>query len=203
MSRRRLLGLGAGAGMSLWLNRSKVLAAATPAASPAVVPIAAAGQLEAQTIRIFYQSGPEVDAHTRLSPQFTEYTKGKVKVENGNLRFAHGKAKTELAVSTIEDVVTGNDSQRAVHGFVGTLTMFAPYGGGRFLSLFRTKLDTLTLQYRDADGGLHGVIFTMDVGKADPLKKLLVAQGAHTSLPTPDAPAASDASRDATKEHKP
>lgn len=130
-------------------------------------------------------------------------TKGTVKVENGNLQFVHAKARTELAVSTIEDVVTGNDSQRAVHGFVGTLTMFAPYGGGRFLSLFRTKLDTLTLQYRDSDGGLHGAIFTMDVGNADSLKKLLVAQGAHTSLPTPDAPAAAEGKPDTTKEHQP
>jgi hypothetical protein len=51
------------------------------------------------------------------------------------------------------------------------------------LSLFRAKLDTLTIQYRDADGGLHGAIFTMAVGKAEPLKKELVAQGARTSVP--------------------
>ncbi len=30
---------------------------------------------------------------------------------------------------------------------MGTLSMFAPYGCGRFLSLFRSKLDTLTIQY--------------------------------------------------------
>jgi len=131
------------------------------------------------------------------------HTKGTVKVADGNLQFTHAQAKTEVAIATIEDVVTGNDSQRAVHGFVGTLTMFAPYGGGRFLSLFRTKLDTLTLQYRDADGGLHGAIFTMSVGQADPLKKLLVAQGARTSLPTPDAPAGADGKPSATKEQKP
>lgn len=130
------------------------------------------------------------------------HTKGTVKVENGNLEFVHAQAKTEVAIPAIEDVVTGNDSQRAVHGFVGTLTMFAPYGSGRFLSLFRTKLDTLTLQYRDADGGLHGAIFTMGPGKADPLKKLLVAQGARTSLPTPDTPAAADGKRAVTKEHQ-
>jgi len=130
-------------------------------------------------------------------------TKGTVKVENGTLQFVHAKAKTELAASTVEDVITGNDSQRAVHGFVGTLTMFAPYGSGRFLSLFRTKLDTLTLQYRDAEGALHGAIFTMPVGQADALKKLLIAQGAHTTLPTPDTAAAADAKPDTTKEHQP
>jgi hypothetical protein len=128
-------------------------------------------------------------------------TSGTLKVENGNLQFTHSKVKTELAVTSIQDVVTGNDSQRAIHGFVGTLTMFAPYGGGRFLSLFRSKLDTLTVQYRDTDGALHGAIFTMDVGKADPLKKLLVAQGAHTSIP--DDPAAADPKTAPGKENKP
>ena len=131
------------------------------------------------------------------------HTKGTVKVENGNLQFVHAKTKTDLAVATIEDVVTGNDSQRAIHGFVGTLTMLGPYGSGRFLSLFRTKLDTLTVQYRDAAGGLHGAIFTMDVGKADALKKLLVAQGARTSLPTPEGSGAADEKPHATKEHTP
>jgi hypothetical protein len=128
-------------------------------------------------------------------------TKGSVKVEGGTLEFVHAKVKTDLAVPAIQDVVTGNDSERAIHGFVGTLTMFAPYGSGRFLSLFRTKLDTLTLQYRDDNGGLRGAIFTMDVGKADALKKLLMAQGAHTSIP--DDPGGADAKADPTKEKKP
>ena len=130
-------------------------------------------------------------------------TKGTVKVDNGTLQFVHAKVKTEVPVASIEDVVTGNDSQRAVHGFVGTLTMLAPYGGGRFLSLFRSKLDTLTLRYRDSDGALHGAIFTMNVGKADPFKKLLVDQGAHTSIPPSDAPASADAKPSAAKEHQP
>jgi hypothetical protein len=80
--------------------------------------------------------------------------------------------------------------------------MFAPYGGGRFLGLFRSKLDTLSIQYRDADGGLHGAIFTMGTGKADPLKKEMVAQGAHTSIPIPDDAANPDA-KPAAKEKKP
>ena len=110
-------------------------------------------------------------------------TKGSITIEKGNLRFAHGKTNVDLAAASMQDVVTGNDSQRLVHGTLGTLTMFAPYESGRFMSLFRTKLDTLTIQYRDADGGLHGAIFTMGAGKADALKKELVAHGAHTSIP--------------------
>jgi hypothetical protein len=58
--------------------------------------------------------------------------------------------------------------------------MAAPYGGGRFLSLFRNKIDTLTVEYRDADGAFHGAIFMMPVGTAEEIKKELIAQGAHT-----------------------
>jgi hypothetical protein len=108
--------------------------------------------------------------------------KGKLKVENGQLQFAHGKESGAVATTAIEDVVTGADTQRMVGGTLGTLSMAAPYGSGRFLSLFRKKIDTLTLQYRDADGGLHGVIFTLPAGASEVLKKELIAQGAHTSI---------------------
>lgn len=129
--------------------------------------------------------------------------KGALKLENGNLQFFSSKARAEVAITRVEDVVTGNDSQRVFRGTIGTLTMFAPYGSGRFLSLFRSKLDTLTIQYRDADGGVHGAIFTMLVGKADALKKLLVAQGAHTSIPVQEDLGSPGSKPDITPEKKP
>jgi len=110
-------------------------------------------------------------------------TSGRLGLEGGSLHFVYEQTKVDVAANSVEDVITGNDSQRMIHGTLGTLTMFAPYESGRFLSLFRTKLDTLTIKYRDADGGLHGAIFTMTVGKADVLKKELLAQGAHTTVP--------------------
>jgi hypothetical protein len=109
--------------------------------------------------------------------------KGTLNVENGQLHFVHGKASSEVSASSIQDVVTAADSQRAVGGTIGLMSMAAPYGGGRVLSLFRSKIDTLTVQYRDSDGGLHGAIFTMPVGTAEAIKKELVAQGAHTTAP--------------------
>jgi hypothetical protein len=112
-------------------------------------------------------------------------TKGRLQVNGSNLRFTHERQQVELAATSMEDVITGNDSQRLLHGTLGTLTMFAPYESGRVLSLFRSKLDTLTIKYRDADGGLHGAIFTMPAGKAELLKAELVAQGAHTTAPPP------------------
>jgi hypothetical protein len=120
-------------------------------------------------------------------------------VEGGNLQFRHGKTKVDLAAASMEDVVTGADSQRVVHGTLGSVGLLAaPYGSGRFLSLFRTKLDTLTVKYRDADGALHGAIFTMPAGKAEEFKKELLAQGAHTSV----APEQAANSAPAAKEEK-
>jgi hypothetical protein len=52
--------------------------------------------------------------------------------------------------------------------------------------LFRTKLDTVTIKYLDADGGLHGAIFTMPVGQAEVIKKDLLAQGARTTVTAED-----------------
>lgn len=130
-------------------------------------------------------------------------TSGNLTLENGNLQFASSEAKVSVPIHSVEDVITENDSQRVFRGTLGTLTMFAPYGGGRFLSLFRSKIDTLTIQYRDTDGGLHGAIFTMPVGKADPFKKDLVSQGARTSIPIQDDLGSSNAKPDTAKEKKP
>jgi hypothetical protein len=129
-----------------------------------------------------------------------ENAKGTLKVENGNLHFVRGKANIEVSATSIQDVVTGADSEKAVGKTIGMISMAAPYGGGRFLSLFRKKIDTLTIQYRDVDGGLHGAIFTMPVGNSELIKTALLAQGAHTAEPSA-VPASSGNSPN--KEEKP
>ena len=128
--------------------------------------------------------------------------KGILSVENRNLHFVHGKTRSDVSATSIEDVVTGSDSQKAVGRTVGMLSMAAPYGGGRFLSLFRTKIETLTIRYRDAEGGLHGAIFTMPVGKADGIKKELLASGAHTTAGESSAAASTSASPFSQEERK-
>lgn len=115
-------------------------------------------------------------------PRIKENAKGMLSVENGNLHFICRKSSADIGTSSIQNVVTGSDSEKAVGKTVGTLSMAAPYGGGRFLSLFRTKIDTLTVEYRDTDGAFHGSIFTMPAGTADGVKKELIAQGAHSEL---------------------
>jgi len=71
--------------------------------------------------------------------------------------------------------------------------MGVPYGGGRVLSLFsHEKVDSLTLEYRDANGALHGAIFSMPLGQAAALKKQLVDLGAHASIPVESQPEKKD-----------
>ena len=111
-------------------------------------------------------------------------TKGQLTVADGTLSFTHDKLTVDVSASSIEDVVTGRDSQRVIGGTLGTVaSLAAPYGTGSALPLLRKKVDTLTIQYRDAIGGLHGAIFTMPVGKAETIKKELIARGARTSIP--------------------
>jgi hypothetical protein len=131
-----------------------------------------------------------------------EKAKGTLTVENGSLHFVHKKESSDVTVSSMADVVTGADTQRAIGGTLGTLSMVAPYGSGRFLSLFRTKIDTLIVKYRDADGGLHGAIFTVPVGAAEDLKKQLIAQGAHTTIATEPNAAPAPAATSPSKEQK-
>lgn len=110
-------------------------------------------------------------------------TKGNLVVSSGGVRFEAGTAKAEVAIASIQDIFTSDDNKRLIGGMLGTLAMFAPYESDRFLSLFRRGIDVLTLKYRDDKGALHGVIFILPKGQAPLVKKQMVAQGAHASIP--------------------
>src|SRR4029453_14676328 len=154
------------------IMKSKILLRTVPLLFAAV----ASSDIRAQ------QSSQSVKAVQIIGlPAVKENAKGTLAVEDGNLRFVHGKGISDISTSSIQDIVTGTDSQKAVGKTLGLVSMAAPYGGGRFLSLFRKKIDTLTLKYRDATGSLHGVIFTMPAGSAEGIKGELVSQGAPTS----------------------
>jgi hypothetical protein len=139
------------------------------------------------------QQAPKPDAPIRVTSvlgfeDLKKNEKCQLEISATAIRLKGSKSSVELAPSSVEDVLTGDDSARLVGGFLGTLTMFAPYSSGRFLSLFRTKLDTITIQYRDAEGGLHGGILAMKAGQAAGLKKRMVDVGARTTVPIEEAP---------------
>ena len=125
--------------------------------------------------------------------------KGELMIHDGALEFKTPAGKSEIKISTIEDVATGQDSKQVGGTPMMLMKMAAPFGSGRALSLFaHQKVDNLTVEYRDENNGFHGAIFVLAKGQAEQLKKELVAQGAHATVPIQDkgTPAA------ATKESK-
>ncbi len=51
-----------------------------------------------------------------------EKTKGTLSLVNGALRFSHAKGNADVTAASIQDVVTGRDSQRVIGGTLGTVS---------------------------------------------------------------------------------
>jgi hypothetical protein len=105
------------------------------------------------------------------------------------LQFTTEKEKADISVASITDIFTGDESRQDISGMSGTVVKAAiPYGGGRVLSLFSHKVEVLTIEYTDANGGFRGAIFVLGAGKATELKDKLVAEGAKTKDHVAPAP---------------
>ena len=109
-------------------------------------------------------------------------TKGTLSLLPSGLEFEAGKKKVDISTASIQDIFTGQESRQDVSGPAGTLAKAAiPYGGGRIVSLFSHKVEVLTVEYLDANGGFHGTVFVLSEGRATEFKDQLVAQGAKVS----------------------
>jgi hypothetical protein len=143
-------------------------------AAPATTPPAASGDAE---IHGFHIIG------------FTELrhnARGRLTIKNGALHFvaSTGKKEADIPLSSVENVFTGEEVTQAGGKPVMVGKMAVPYGGGRVLSLLlRSKVDVLTVAYRDENNGLHGVIFSLAKGQAPVVQERLAAAGAHVSAP--------------------
>src|SRR5258706_10059233 len=105
---------------------------------------------------------------------------GTLSVQDDSLQFQqNGKPGATVKIALVRDVFLGAESKQ-VGGLPMTLgKTAAPFGGGRVVSLFaHEKYDTLSLEYVDADGGIHGAIFQLTKGQAETVKNELIAQGA-------------------------
>jgi hypothetical protein len=120
--------------------------------------------------------------------------KGKLTVNTEGLDF-HGAASHALVrTASIVDIFTGEDSRQTGGKELTVAKIAVPYGGGRVLSMFtHEKFDSLTVEYRDENGGLHGVLFRLPLGQAREIKKHLVAQGAKASIPVGETAVTKDA----------
>ena len=105
---------------------------------------------------------------------------GTLSIEDNALQFQQsGKSSEHIKISSVRNIFAGEES-RQVGGLPMTIgKAAAPYGGGRVVSLFaHKKYDTLTLEYVDSDGGIHGAIFQLVKGQGDIVKQELTARGA-------------------------
>ncbi len=107
---------------------------------------------------------------------------GKITIQNGAVQF-EGQAK--FAAASIDDIFIGTETTQA-GGKTGKVAkaaaIAAPYDSGAALSLLlRTKVDMLTIAYRDASGARHAAILALPKGQAEAVRTQLVAAGAHTN----------------------
>ena len=110
-------------------------------------------------------------------------SKGTLSIEGDALQFKkNGKAAVQVKIASIHDLSLG-DLSRQVGGVPVTLAKaVVPYSGGRAVSLFtHKKYDTLTLEYVEAEGGLHGAIFELKKGQAEGFRNELLGKGAQVS----------------------
>jgi hypothetical protein len=108
---------------------------------------------------------------------------GTLSIQDGALQFQkNGKPAVKVEIAAVQDVFLGEQSKQ-VGGVPMTVGEAAvPFGGGRVVSLFaHKKYDTLTLEYVDANGGIHGAIFQLNKGQGEVLRNELVAKGARVS----------------------
>jgi hypothetical protein len=104
-------------------------------------------------------------------------------VQDDSLQFQqNGKPGAKVKIALVRDVFLGAESKQ-VGGLPMTLgKTAAPFGAGRVVSLFaHKKYDTLTLEYVDADQGIHGAIFQLEKGQGELVKSELIAQGVTVS----------------------
>ena len=113
---------------------------------------------------------------------------GKLTVMNGFIQFDAGKTDAKVPIASIDDLTIGSETTQG-GGKAGTVAktaaMAAPYDSGAALSLLlRTKVDILTVSYRDSGGGLHDAILALEKGRAKQQRAQLITSGAHASAPT-------------------
>lgn len=104
---------------------------------------------------------------------------GTLSVNENALRFEQdAKPGAQVKISSVQGVFLGSESKQ-VGGTAAKLgKAAAPFGSGRVLSLFaHKKYDTLTVEYVDGDGGVHGAIFQLSKGRAEDVRKELLARG--------------------------
>lgn len=144
--------------------------------------------------------------HLMGLPNTKSNCNGTLSIQDNLLQFRHkGKPVEEMRTASIRNLFLGEESKQ-VGGLPMTLGKAAtPYGGGRVVSLFtHKKYETLTLEYVDRDGGVHGAIFELPKGQGEILKNELLARGVPwgVSLESGADQSTTQSTAEATRENK-
>ena len=112
---------------------------------------------------------------------------GKLTVQNGVMQFEAGTTNSKVPTAAIDDLSIGSEATQA-GGKAGTVArtaaIGAPYDSGAVLTLLlRTKVDILTVSFRDSGGGLHAAILALPRSRGEQERAQLIAAGAHASVP--------------------
>jgi len=109
---------------------------------------------------------------------------GILSIKDNALQFQQpSKAGTEVKVPDIQGIFLGGESKQVGSVPVKVGEMAAPFGGGRVISLFaHKKYDTLTVEYVDTNGGVHGAIFQLNKGEAELVRNQLVTRGVSSNF---------------------
>jgi hypothetical protein len=104
---------------------------------------------------------------------------GTLSIQDNEVLFQQkGRPAAQVKISSVQNVFLGEQSKQVGGAPMAIGKAAVPFGGGRVISLFsHKKYDTLTLEYIDSDGGIHGAIFQLNKGQAEAFKNGLVARG--------------------------
>ena len=121
--------------------------------------------------------------HVLGLPNTKNNCQGTLSIQNNALRFQkHGNPDAQVDIASVRALFLGEESKQVGGLPVKLGKAAAPYGGGRVVSLFaHKKYDTLTLEYVDSDGGVHGAIFEVTKGQGEVVRNELVARGVSSS----------------------
>jgi len=111
---------------------------------------------------------------------------GNLSIQQDALQFQRGAGPAaQISLGSIEDVSL-SEANKQMGGTPMAVTRAAtPFGGGHVIGLFsHKKYDILTVEYRDANRGLHGAIFQLNKGQGQVFRSQLAAAGVHVNAPS-------------------
>ena len=102
---------------------------------------------------------------------------GVLRIDAQYLNYRTETASGQIPIASLKEFTIERETKGLVHGNAGKLVLLAPFGSGRALSMIRSGVDTVTLQYSDPSGGLHGCILMLPKNAGESVARQLKDKG--------------------------